>query len=134
VNFASNTLNIAVAPGYSKKIASSKGPTQQGLNVVVSAPQVPCGSATRKVEQASHRSEVEPGERRVLGFRRPEQGDNRSGRRRTGLRHRVGRAVNTYPIAVLKGSKNPELARKFVDLVTGESGQKVLSVAGFARP
>ena len=29
-------------------------------------------------------------------------------------------AVNTYPIAVLKGSKNPELARKFVDLVTGD--------------
>ena len=43
-------------------------------------------------------------------------------------------AVNTYPIAVLKGSKNPELARKFVDLVTGESGQKVLSAAGFAKP
>jgi len=43
-------------------------------------------------------------------------------------------AVNTYPIAVLKGSKNPELARKFVDLVTGESGQKVLNAAGFAKP
>ena len=84
--------------------------------------------------RAGHGREVKPGERGVLGFRRPEQGDNRSGRRRTGLHHRVGRAVNTYPIAVLKGSKNPELARKFVDLVTGESGQKVLSVAGFARP
>jgi molybdate transport system substrate-binding protein len=43
-------------------------------------------------------------------------------------------AVNTYPIAVLKEPKNPELARKFVDLVTGESGQKVLSAAGFAKP
>ena len=28
-------------------------------------------------------------------------------------------AVNTYPIAVLTQAKNPELARKFVDLVTG---------------
>jgi ABC-type glycerol-3-phosphate transport system substrate-binding protein len=43
-------------------------------------------------------------------------------------------AVNTYPIAVLKQAKNPELARKFVDLVTGEAGQKVLSAAGFAKP
>ena len=43
-------------------------------------------------------------------------------------------AVNTYPIAVLKESKNPELAHKFVDLVTGESGQKVLNAAGFAKP
>jgi molybdate transport system substrate-binding protein len=43
-------------------------------------------------------------------------------------------AVNTYPIAVLKGSKNPELAQKFIDLVTGEAGQKVLNAAGFAKP
>ena len=43
-------------------------------------------------------------------------------------------AVNTYPISVLKESKNPDLARKFVDLVTGEAGQKVLGAAGFAKP
>ena len=43
-------------------------------------------------------------------------------------------AVNTYPIAVLKESKSQELAHKFVDLVTGEAGQKVLKAAGFAKP
>ena len=43
-------------------------------------------------------------------------------------------AVNTYPIAVLKQSKDAELAGKFVDLVTGEAGQKVLNAAGFAAP
>ena len=43
-------------------------------------------------------------------------------------------AVNTYPIAVLEQSTQPELARKFVDLVTGEAGQKVLNAAGFAKP
>ena len=43
-------------------------------------------------------------------------------------------AVNTYPIAVLKQSKNTDLAHKFVDLVTGEYGQKVLAKAGFAKP
>jgi len=53
VNFASNTLTIAVTPGNPKKIASFKDLTQQGLNVVVCAPQVPCGSATQKVEQAT---------------------------------------------------------------------------------
>ena len=30
---------------------------------------------------------------------------------------------STYPIAVLKQAKDPELARKFVDVVTGETGQ-----------
>ena len=43
-------------------------------------------------------------------------------------------AVNTYPIAALKSSENQELARKFIDAVTGEAGQKTLSVAGFAKP
>jgi molybdate transport system substrate-binding protein len=43
-------------------------------------------------------------------------------------------AVNTYPIAALKESKNPDLARKFIAMVTGEVGQKALSAAGFAKP
>jgi molybdate transport system substrate-binding protein len=43
-------------------------------------------------------------------------------------------AVNTYPIAVLKQSKNQDLAKKFVDSVTAEAGQKILTAAGFAKP
>jgi len=53
VNFASNTLTIVVAPGNPKKIASFADLTQPGLSVVVCAPQVPCGSATQKVEKAT---------------------------------------------------------------------------------
>ena len=54
VIFASNTLTIVVAPGNPKKIASFKDLTQPGLSVVVvCAPEVPCGSATQKVEQAT---------------------------------------------------------------------------------
>jgi molybdate transport system substrate-binding protein len=129
VNFASNTLTIAVAPGNPKKIASFKDLTQQGLNVVVCAPQVPCGSATQKVEQAagvtlnpvSEESSVTD----AIGA-----GDKVAA---VAFPEAAG-AVNTYPISVLKGSKNPELARKFVDLVTGEAGQRVLNAAGFAKP
>ena len=35
---------------------------------------------------------------------------------------------------LLKQTKNPDLARKFVDLVTDEAGHKVLNPAGFAKP
>jgi molybdate transport system substrate-binding protein len=147
VNFASNTLTIAVAPGNPKKIASFKDLTQQGLNVVVCAPQVPCGSATQKVEQAtgvklnpvSEESSVTD----VLNKVETGQAD-------AGLVYvtdakgagdkvavvdfpEAAGAVNTYPIAVLKDSKTPDVARKFVDLVTGEAGQKVLTAAGFAK-
>jgi molybdate transport system substrate-binding protein len=148
VNFASNTLTIAVAPGNPKKIASFKDLTQQGLNVVVCAPQVPCGSATQKVEQAtgvtlnpvSEESSVTDVLNKVT------TGEADAGivyvTDAIGAGDKVAAvafpeaagAVNTYPIAALKGSKNSELARKFVDLVTGEAGQKVLNAAGFAKP
>ena len=148
VNFASNTLTIAVAPGNPKKIASFKDLTQQGLNVVVCAPQVPCGSATQKVEQAtgvtlnpvSEESSVTDVLNKVT------TGEADAGivyvTDAIGAGDKVAAvafpeaagAVNTYPIAALKGSKNPELARKFVDLVTSEAGQKVLNAAGFAKP
>ncbi|MDQ2636195.1 MAG: molybdate ABC transporter substrate-binding protein, partial [Actinomycetota bacterium] len=53
LNFASNTLTIAVAPGNPKGIASLRDLTRPDTAVVVCAPQVPCGAATRRVEQAA---------------------------------------------------------------------------------
>ena len=43
-------------------------------------------------------------------------------------------AINTYPIATLKESKNPALAKAFVDYVLSAEGQAVLAEAGFAKP
>jgi molybdate transport system substrate-binding protein len=39
--------------------------------------------------------------------------------------------IATYPIASLKDAKDPELAKKWVDLVTSEEGQKVLEKWNF---
>jgi molybdate transport system substrate-binding protein len=148
VNFASNTLTIVTAPGNPKKIASFKDLTQPGLSVVVCAPQVPCGSATKKVEQAtgvtlnpvSEESQVTDVLTKVtsgeadagLVYVTDAQG---AGDKVTAVAFpESADAVNTYPIAVLQQSKTPDLARKFVDLVTAEAGQKVLTAAGFAKP
>jgi molybdate transport system substrate-binding protein len=148
VNFASNTLTIVTAPGNPKKIASFKDLAQPGLSVVVCAPQVPCGSATATVEKAtnvklnpvSEESQVTD----VLGKVTSGQADaglvyvtdaQGAGDKVTAVAFpESSDAVNTYPIAVLKQSKNQDLAKKFVDLVTGETGQKVLNAAGFAKP
>jgi molybdate transport system substrate-binding protein len=43
-------------------------------------------------------------------------------------------AVNTYPIALLSQSKNSAASQKFIDLVTGVEGRKVLGAAGFGAP
>ena len=110
VNFASNTLTIVTAPGNPQKVASFADLNRPGVSVVVFAPQVPCGSATEKVEHATGTglNKVTTGQADV--------------------------AVTTYPIAVLKDAPKPDLAKKFVDLVMGEHRQKVLSDAGFAKP
>jgi molybdate transport system substrate-binding protein len=148
VNFASNTLTIVTAPGNPRKVASFKDLTQPGLTVVVCAPQVPCGSATEKVEKAtgvtlnpvSEESQVTD----VLGKVTSGQADaglvyvtdaQGAGDKVTAVPFpESSDAVNTYPIAVLKQSKNAAMAQKFVDLVTGDAGQKVLNAAGFAKP
>jgi molybdate transport system substrate-binding protein len=42
--------------------------------------------------------------------------------------------VTDYSITALKDAANPDLAHKFVDLVTTDYGRKVLSEAGFGQP
>jgi ABC-type molybdate transport system substrate-binding protein len=42
--------------------------------------------------------------------------------------------VNVYPIAALKNAPQPTLAKKFVAMVTGDTGQNILSQYGFAKP
>jgi molybdate transport system substrate-binding protein len=148
VDFASNTLAIVVAPGNPKQVTSFADLNKPGVTVVVCAPQVPCGSATEKVEQAtkvtlnpvSEESSVTD----VLNKLTTGQAD-------AGLVYitdamgagdkvakvdfpEAAAAVNTYPIAVLKTAADAAVAKKFVDLVTGEAGQKILSQAGFAKP
>ncbi|MFY9921879.1 MAG: molybdate ABC transporter substrate-binding protein [Mycobacterium sp.] len=148
VNFASNSLTIVTAPGNPKKLTSFKDLTQPGLSVVVCAPQVPCGSAAETVEKAtdvqlnpvSEESQVTDVLNKVttgqadagLVYVTDAQG---AGDKVTAVPFpESADAVNTYPIAVLTQSKDPDLAGKFVDLVTGDGGQKVLSAAGFAEP
>jgi molybdate transport system substrate-binding protein len=148
VNFASNTLTIAVAPGNPKQVTSFQDLAESGLTVVVCAPQVPCGSATRKVEEATgvHITPVseESSVSDVLNKVTTGQADaglvyvtdaTAAGGKVTGVPFpQSADAVNTYPIAALKPSEHQELARKFIDAVTGEAGQKILSAAGFAKP
>ena len=148
VNFASNTLTIAVAPSNPKQITSFKDLTKPGATVVVCAPQVPCGSATKKVEDAtgvtlapvSEESSVTD----VLNKITTGQADAGlvyvtdaigAGDKVTSVPFpESSGAVNTYPIAALKQAADPALAKSFIDYVTSAAGQKVLSQAGFAKP
>ncbi|OBH88783.1 molybdate ABC transporter substrate-binding protein [Mycobacterium sp. E2733] len=147
-NFASNTLVIVTAPGNPKNVGSFADLARPGLGVVVCQKPVPCGSATRRVEDNTgvHLNPVseEPSVTDVLDKVTTGQAD--AGLVYVTDAHSAGNkvatvnfpeaagAVNVYPIAVLKNAPQPALAQKFVALVTGDTGQNILARSGFAKP
>lgn len=148
VNFASNTLEIAVPPGNPAKVTSLADLAKPGVKVVLCAPAVPCGSAAAKVETAA-KIDIKPVSEEqsvtdVLGKVTSGEADaglvyvtdvKGAGDKVKGIEFaESSAAVNTYPIATLKGSKNAALAVAFLQAVTGEPGQGILATAGFAKP
>ena len=148
VNFATNTLTIVTPPGNPKGIASFADLAKPDTTVVVCAPQVPCGSATEKIEQEAGVTLSPVSEESAVT---DVLGKITSGQADAGLVYvtdakgagdsvtevpfpESSGAVNTYPIAILGEAGNPTTAQAFVDFVTGPDGQKVLSEAGFAAP
>ncbi|MFF9092605.1 molybdate ABC transporter substrate-binding protein [Streptomyces sp. NPDC014802] len=148
VTFVRNQLEIATLPGNPDKIASLKDLTQSGLKVVLCDKTVPCGAAAQKALKASglaltpvsyeqdvksaltkvelkeadaavvYRTDVKAAGEKVQGVEFPES----------------AKAVNDYPIALLKDAPNAAAAQAFIDLVKSPEGQKVLTGAGFLKP
>jgi molybdate transport system substrate-binding protein len=148
VDFASNSLTIAVAPGNPKDIRVFGDLARPGLSIVLCAPPVPCGGATEKVEQATGVTLTPVSEETSVTdvLNKVTSGEADAGvvyvTDAAGAGDRVTavdfpeatQALNTYPIAVLRQTANADLARGFVDLVTGDGGQKILRDEGFAQP
>ena len=147
VNFASNTLTIVTPPGNPSGIAAFADLASPDVSVVVCAPQVPCGSATERIEQntgvtltpVSEESSVTD----VLNKVQTGEADaglvyvtdaSAAGDKVTAVPFPESAAVvNVYPIAALTGAAEPDLATSFLELVTGPEGQQALADAGF-RP
>ncbi|TDX78902.1 molybdate transport system substrate-binding protein [Rathayibacter sp. PhB151] len=148
VDFATNTLEIAVPPANPAGIASFADLAREGVKTVVCAAQVPCGAATVTVETAtgvdlqpvSEESSVTD----VLGKVTSGEADAglvyvtdvaAAGDAVTGIEFpESSQAVNTYPIAPVAGSANPDLAAAFTAYVAGDEGRRVLAAAGFGAP
>ncbi|MFC8675344.1 molybdate ABC transporter substrate-binding protein [Streptomyces griseorubiginosus] len=146
--FVRNQLEIATLPGNPDKVTSLKDLTDKDLKVVLCDKTVPCGAAAEKALTASklkltpvsyeedvksalnkvvlkeadaavvYRTDVRAAGDKVEGVEFPESAD----------------AINAYPIALLKESKNTETAKAFIALVRSAEGQKVLTAAGFLQP
>ncbi len=147
-HFVRNQLEIATLPGNPDKVASLKDLTKSGLKVVLCDKTVPCGAAAQKALEASdlkltpvsyeqdvksaltkvelkeadaavvYKTDVKAAGDKVEGVEFPES----------------AKAVNDYPIVLLKDAPNAEAAKAFIALVRSAEGGKVLTEAGFLQP
>jgi molybdate transport system substrate-binding protein len=148
VNFASNTLEIVTPPKNPAHITSFADLARPGINLVICAPEVPCGAATRKVATAAGVTLKPVSEEQSVKdvLAKVTAGDALAGlvyvtdvKAAGAAVHGVvcpqaSSAVNTYPIVTITGSKNSALAGEFMAFVLGTTGQTVLADAGFAKP
>jgi molybdate transport system substrate-binding protein len=155
--FARNRLVVIVPRANPARIGSLQNLTRRGTKVVMAAEAVPAGKYSREALQHLAGAPGFPPEydRRVLANVVSQEENVKAvvakvqlGEADAGLVYRsdvtpaVGRYVRifeipdaynviaSYPIAVLKAARNAEAARQFVDLVSGEAGQRVLQRHG----
>lgn len=147
-DFATNVLTIAVPTANPASISSFADLAKPGVKVVICASQVPCGAATQTVETASGTTlqpvSEESSVTDVLGKVASGEADaglvyvtdvKTAGDKVKGIPFpESAQAVNTYPIAAVRNSRNKDLASAFIAAVTGSEGRRVLLDAGFGTP
>ena len=147
--FATNTLEIVVAPGNPLGIGSLAdlaARSASGGTVVLFAQGVPCGSASRAVLDGAGLMLTPVSEEQNVKavLTKVQTGDADAGLvYRTDVLaagdtvegvelSEAATAVNEYPVVVLDGADDP--AQAFVDLVLSADGQQILSDHGFGAP
>lgn len=148
VNFASNTMEIAVQPGNPRGITSLADLADPGMQVILCAPEVPCGAVANKLltrdgvaltpasEEQNVKAvitkvqlgEADAGLVYTTDVRAPDGAID--GVRIAG----ADKAANSYPIAVVSNAPNPNVATAFVQFVLSDEAQKILAAYGFGKP
>ncbi|MEU1054132.1 molybdate ABC transporter substrate-binding protein [Streptomyces sp. NPDC005876] len=146
--FARNRLEIATLPGNPHQVSSLKDLTAPGLKVVLCDRTVPCGSAARtaldaaglKLTPVSYEEDVKSALNKVVLKEADAAVVYRTDVKAAGDKvegvefPESARAVNDYPIALLKDAPNATAAKAFVDLVRSADGRGTLTGAGFLQP
>ncbi|WP_237719691.1 molybdate ABC transporter substrate-binding protein [Salinibacterium sp. PAMC 21357] len=146
--FASNELQIAVQPGNPLDIAALADLEKPGVQLALCAPVVPCGAASRILLDHDGIEVVPVTEEQNVKavLTKVQLGEVDAGLVYvTDVLTAAGAvggvaidgaelARNTYPIAVLEESRQPEIAAAFVNFVLSERGQSILASYGFSQP
>ncbi|RKE67187.1 molybdate transport system substrate-binding protein [Dietzia kunjamensis] len=144
---ATNVLTLITPPGNPAGITGLDD-SLDGARLVVCAAVVPCGAAARTLADAAGIDLAPVSEESTVTDVR---GKVTSGEADAGIVYATdARAVadrvervpiagadavpNVYPVAVLERAADADLARRFVDAVTGPEGRAILAEHGFGPP
>ncbi|MGC0252396.1 molybdate ABC transporter substrate-binding protein [Pseudactinotalea sp. Z1748] len=148
VLFATNVLTLITPAGNPARVTGLDD-SLAGADLVVCAPQVPCGQATAVVTGQFDVDLVPVSEE---GSVTDVLGKVTSGQADVGLVYNTDAAsageqieiievydqhegvINHYPMAVTTGSDHPDLAAAWIDFVLGSQAQAVLDETGFGIP
>lgn len=144
--FASNSLTLITTPGNPAGVTGLDA-SLDNAQLVICAPEVPCGSATQQLtEKLGVTLNPVSEEQQVTDV----VGKVTSGEATAGIVYRTDakeagdkvtevpiagadQVVNHYPIATVNESQHAELAQQFVDYVLSDDGQATLDKYGFSK-
>jgi molybdate transport system substrate-binding protein len=147
--FARNTLEIAVAPGNPKNITGLADLEKSGITLVLEDPSVPAGNYARQAFAKAGLPAPKPASNELdvkSTIAKLTSGDadavivyvtdvKAAGTKVEGVRiPDAQNVIATYPIAVIKASKNHAAAATFVDEIVSGTGQQALQARGFLPP
>lgn len=148
VDFATNVLTLVVPTTNPANIASFADAAKPGTKLVICAAQVPCGAAalsdatsagltlapvSEELNVTSVLGKVISGEADA-GLVYVTDAKSAAKKVKEVPLDLATPTVNDYPIVAVEGSKQQELAKAFIALVTAPEGQQVLQDAGFGTP
>lgn len=148
VTLVRNQLVIAVPKGNPHRVAGLADLARPGVKVALCAEQVSCGTAARTaLDAAAVRLTPATLEQDVKGaLAKVKLGEvdaalvyrtdvRAAGAELDGVEFpESARAINDYPIVLLKHAANADGGRAFVDYVRSDAGRAVLTAAGFQAP
>ena len=147
--FAKNILEIAVAPGNPKNIKTLADTEKSGVTLVLGDPTVPAGKYARQAYEKAGLPEPRPASneldvKSVMTKLTTGEADavvvyvtdvQAAGDQVEGVAIPDNQnVVATYPIAVVKATKNADGARAYVAEIVGTDGQAELKSKGFLPP
>jgi molybdate transport system substrate-binding protein len=148
VVFATNLLQIIVAPGNPKGITGVAELAKPDLKVVLCAPEVPCGKYAKQILDTAAVAltpvSLEQNVKGVVTKVTAGEADagivyvtdvTAAGSKAAGVDIPANiNVVAKYPIASVKTSKNPEVDQTFIDFLLGDEGQAIMAKYGFGSP